>query len=142
MGVFSFEKQKSSVSKELLHLVSLILDDNASSSKTDHCTQSKVFKLNFSQYSPVTKKQQSSGPVRHSKVNESSLPGKIGLLIYATTRKEVLVNKFASDGLSISYNHVVEIQSNIAKYLFIKCKKENSFPHAFVKWVFYDNCHW
>ena len=105
--------------------MSLILDDNTPSSKTDHCTQSKIFKLNFSQYNPVTKKRQSSEPVRHSKVNESSLPGKIGLLIYATTRKKVLVNKFASDGLSISYNHVVETQSNNAKYLSTKCKKEN-----------------
>ena len=127
-GDFSYEKQKSSVSKELLHLVSLILDDNSPSRETDHCTQSEVIKLNLSQliqYNSVKKKRQSSGPVRHSKVNEPPLPVKIGLLIHASTRKKSLVNKFAKDGLSISYNRVEEIQNNITKYLCTKYNKEN-----------------
>ena len=41
----------------------------------------------------VKEKWQSNGPVSHSKVNESPLPIKIGLLISATTRKKSLVNK-------------------------------------------------
>ena len=32
----------------MFDLVSLILDNNSSSSKTDHCTQSEVIKLNLS----------------------------------------------------------------------------------------------
>ena len=50
---------------------------------------------------------------------------KIGLLILATTRKKRLVNNFASDGLSISYNRVEEIQSNITKYLSTTYNKQN-----------------
>ena len=38
-GDFLFEKQKSSVSTELVHVMPLILDDNSPSSETDHCTQ-------------------------------------------------------------------------------------------------------
>ena len=99
---FSYEKQSFSVSKELLHLMSLIFDDNTPSRKTDHCTQSELIKLNLSQsiqYNSMKKKRQSKGRVRHSKVNEPPLPVKIGLLIHAPTRKKSLVNKYAKDGL-------------------------------------------
>ena len=144
-GDFSFEEQKSSVSKELLLLVSLTLDDNSSSSETDHCTQSGS-KLNVSQliqYSSVKKKRQSSRPVRHSKVKEPPLPIKIGLLIHAATGKKSLVNKFASDGLPIIFTRVEEIQSNITKYYCTKYNKANIVcPFAIAKWVFYGNCHW
>ena len=59
------------------------------------------------------------------KVNKPPFPIKFGLLILATTRKVSLVNNVASDGLSISYNLVEEIQNNITKYLSTTYNKQN-----------------
>ena len=71
-GDLSFEKQKLAVSKELLHLVSLILDDNSLSDNNDVCTQTEAIKLNLAQliqYNSVKKKRQLSNKTRHSKNN-------------------------------------------------------------------------
>ena len=138
-GDLSYEKQKSLVSKELLHLVSLILDDNTLSDNNDVCTQTEAIKLNLAQliqYKSVKKKRQLSNKIRHSKSNELPLPVKIGLLIHAVTRKKYLINKIAADGLCINYQRVEELQSNITEKICTKYNEGLVCPPQLTKGLF------
>ena len=90
-GDFSFQKQKASVSKNLVQFISLILDDNTLSNKPGKCTQKEAITVNFSQLiqlNSVRKKWQYSDNVRHSKTNEPLFPVKVGLLIHSAARKK------------------------------------------------------
>jgi len=51
---------------------------------------------------------------RHSRCRETPLPLYLGLLIHATTRKKSLVDRFADLGLSVSYDRVLSVSSEIA----------------------------
>ena len=53
----------------------------------------------------------------HSINNEPPLPVLIGLMVHTKTRKKALVNRLASEGLSITYNRVKSIQRNISNQL-------------------------
>ena len=46
-GDFSFQKQKASVSKHLVQLISLILDDNTLSNEAGKYTQTEAIKVNL-----------------------------------------------------------------------------------------------
>ena len=48
-GGFSFQKQKASVSKQLVQLTLLILEDNTWLSEAGKCTQTEAIKVNSSQ---------------------------------------------------------------------------------------------
>ena len=88
-GDFSFQKQKASVSKQFVRLISLMLDDNTLSNKPGKCTQNEAINVNFSQliqFNSVRKKLRSSDNVRRSKTNDPSFLVKIGLLIHSATR--------------------------------------------------------
>ena len=53
----------------------------------------------------------------HSINNEPPLPVLIGLMVHTKTRKKALVNRLASEGLSITYNRVKSIQRTISNQL-------------------------
>ena len=127
-GSLSSRKQKSSVSVTLLRLVSLIM--NAVESLTLNMAQILCF-------NSVKGKRRCSGSVKHSRINEPPLPVKIGLMIRAKTRKKGLVEALASEGLSISYKRVEEIQNSIVTQLCAKYIKENIVcPPAVQKGLF------
>ena len=72
-GDFSFQNQKASVSKQLVQLISLILDGNTLSNEAEKYTLTEAIKMNLSQliqFNSVRKKRRSSDNVRHSKTNE------------------------------------------------------------------------
>ena len=54
---------------------------------------------------------------RHSIQNEPALPLLIGLSIHSQTRKKGIVKFLASQGLSVSYNRVIETEDGITKQL-------------------------
>ena len=54
---------------------------------------------------------------RHSTQTEPPLPLLIGLSIHYQTRKKGIVEFLASQGLSVSYNRVIEIEDGITKQL-------------------------
>ena len=49
----------------------------------------------------------------HTKDRETPLPTYLGILVHAGTRKKGLVDKLCDLGLSISYNRVIEISSEM-----------------------------
>ena len=53
------------------------------------------------------------------------MPVKIGLMIHAKTRKKGLIEKLASEGLSISYKRVEEIEGTITNQLCSKYNEED-----------------
>ena len=72
-GDFSFQNQEASVSKQLVQLISLILDGNTLSNEAEKYTLTEAIKVNLSQliqFNSVRKKRRSSDNVRHSKTNE------------------------------------------------------------------------
>ena len=63
-----FQKQKESVSKQLVQLISLILDVNTLSNEAGKCTQIEVIKVSLSQlihFNSVKKKRRPSDNVSH-----------------------------------------------------------------------------
>ena len=121
-GDLTLERQVSSVPRELIYLVSLILEGNSQSDKVSGNTHRIA--LNLSQlvrFNAVRTNRNDGGCfVRHSATNEPPLPVKVGLLIHARTRKKSIVNALAAEGLSITYNRVQDIQEAIGQQI---CKK-------------------
>ena len=88
-GNLSSRKQKSSVSVTLLRLVSLIMNGENSEENVSTAVESST--LNMAQllrFNSLKGKRRCSGSVRHSRINEPSLPVKIGLMIHAKIRKK------------------------------------------------------
>ena len=59
---------------------------------------------------------------RHSKKKEPPLPVLIGLAVHSQAREKRIIENLYSNGLCISYDHVIEIESNITKDLCQKYK--------------------
>ena len=112
-GDFLFQKQKASVSKQLVQLISLVLDDNTLSNEAEKCTQTEAINVNSQlvksqliQFISVRKKRRSSDNVSHLKASKPLFPVKICLQL----EKKSLIKKPAHDGLSINYQCVRESQ--------------------------------
>lgn len=117
----SEEKQRSSVPKHLLHLIGLILEGITVYDKISKKTEEIA--LNLSQlirFNAVKAKRESATTIRHSRINEPPFPVMLGLRVHVHTRNKKVVEKLASDGLSIPYARVLQIEEAIAKQL---CKK-------------------
>ena len=81
-----------------------------------------------------TKRKSAEVNVRHLTQNEPPLPAKVGLMIHLKTRKKSIVNDLAADGLSVSYNRVLQIQDSIGRQLSEKYEKEQIVcPHPLQK---------
>ena len=93
-----------SVPKELIHLVSLILEDASQYHKVSSNIQGIA--INLSQLirfnAITTKRNTADSHNRNSTTNEPPLPVKVGLLIHSKTRKKSIVNDLAADGLSVT----------------------------------------
>ena len=59
---------------------------------------------------------------RHSNKKEPPLPVLIGLAMHSHASEKRIIKKLYSNGLCISYDHVIEIESNITKDLCQKYK--------------------
>ena len=56
----------------------------------------------------------SSNTVRHSEGKETPLPNYVGLVIHTMTRKRDIIDKLHRLGLSISYDHVLQLSTDLA----------------------------
>ena len=111
-GDLSQQKQTASVPKELIHLVSLILEGTLQHQQVLGNTHDVAVNLSqLIRFNAVkTKRKLGDSHFRHSKANEPPLPIKTGLMIHSQTRKKSIVNDLAAPGLSVTYNRIEEIQ--------------------------------
>ncbi len=121
-GDLTKQRQISSVPKELIHLVSLILEGTSQYDKISGNTQKIAINLSqLLRFNAVkSKRKMGDSHTRHSTTNEPPLPAKIGLLIHAKTRKKSIVDDLAAEGLSVTYKRVQQIQETIGQQL---CEK-------------------
>ena len=93
-GDLSHQKQTASIPKELIHLVSLILEGTSQHQQVSGNTH--AIAVNLSQlirFNAVkTKRKLGDSRFRHSKANEPPRPIKNGLMIHSQTRKKSIVN--------------------------------------------------
>ena len=119
-GNFSVNNRKSSVPIHLLHLLGLILEECKQYDKGSNNTEDMVVKLaQLIKFNAVKDPRRNNASEKncHSKQNEPLLPLLIGLSIHSQTRKKEIVEFLASQGLSVSYNRVIEIEDDITKQL-------------------------
>ena len=113
---------KSSLPIHLLRLLALILEGCKNFDKISSSTEDIVVKLaqmvKFNAVKTIRRNTVSNNR-RYSKHNEPPLPALIGLSIHLRTRKKDIVEFLASQGLSISYGRVIEIEDDITKQLCI-----------------------
>ena len=107
----------------LLNLVSLILYGETIIENALANAETVVTNLaQLLRFNAVKTKQRCDGSLMHSsKFNEPLRPLKIGLLVHPKTRKKSLVE---TDGLSISYQRVQDIQKMVTNQLCDKFKKD------------------
>jgi len=124
-GSFGPDCQEEAVPKSLLALVSMMLEGPNIEDQTRlpvvpgavQISQLIVFNsIKHQRHRDVNEPLVSSASKgsRHSRCRETPLPLYIGLLIHATTRKKSLVDRFADLGLSVSYDRVLSVSSEIA----------------------------
>ena len=119
-GNLSVNNHKPSVPIHLLHFLGLILEECKEYGKVSNSTEDMVVKLAQAiKFNAVKgpRRNNASEKKRHSKQNEPPLPLLIGLSIHSQTRKKGIVEFLASQGLSVSYNRVIEIEDDITKQL-------------------------
>ena len=120
-GDISEERQKGSVSKQLLLLICSILEDSKDFEFSNSTLDLSLKLAQLIRFNTVKTKRKGNN-FRHSKDNEPPLPVKVGLSIHSKTREKSLIDDLFSMGLSISYERVISIEDNITKSL---CKKYN-----------------
>ena len=125
-GDLSRERQLDSVPKSLLHLMALIMEGRHVQEKTgDKSIQIAANMAQIVKFNTVKGRRKADiQNSRHSKKNEPPLPVYIGMLVHNKTRKKGLVNEFANQGFSITYNRLQEIQSAITTQLCKEYEKE------------------
>ena len=113
-GDVSEKRQSCSVSNSLVNLISMILEGGEPSPELSAGLQ-KV-SVNLSQLirfnSVKQKRQEGTQKFRHSRNSEPPLPVLIGLMVHARTGKRKLVDRMAAEGVSISYDRVMNHISN------------------------------
>ena len=70
------------------------------------------------------RKENKSGSIRHSSVRETHLPLYMGLLIHAKTRKRELVDILYEHGLSVSYDRVMQLSTDIANQVIAQYQED------------------
>ena len=73
----------------------------------------------------VVRRRKDSQAIYHTKDRETPLPTYLGLLVHAETRKKGLFDKLCDLGLSISYNRVLEISSEMGNNVGERFQAEN-----------------
>ena len=114
-GTFEKNCQEESVQSSLISLVKMILywpniqDQLKSNTFQVALTIAQLLQFNF--FSQRREENASSG--RHNRDRETSVPLYVGLSAHALTRKRELVDSFYELGISISYDRVLSISTDI-----------------------------
>ena len=114
-GSFGIECQKQSVLQTLLALVAMIHEGpsikSQSSSSGTVLSQATLSVAQLLQFNSSFCRVSGSSGICHNKSRETPLPIYVGVTIHNKTRKRQLVDKLFELGLSISYDHVMEIST-------------------------------
>ena len=120
--------QENSVPQSLRTLVGMILYGTCIKTQLIHEVENQA-NLSISQLikynSCIRRRKDSQKTTFHSKQRESPLPIYIGLLLHGETRKRGLVDKLNNLGLSISYNRVLEISTDLGNRVCERFEAEN-----------------
>ena len=116
-GSFTKDCQKTAVPDVLLSLIRMILEGpNIKHCRTSEdgrsyiaCVLSQLVIFNSYKF-----KSLHNDVIRHNADKETPLPTYLGLMLHATTRKRDLIDKLHKLGLSISYDRVLQISTELA----------------------------
>ena len=114
-GKFTTNCQQQSVLQSLMSLVGMIMTgpniEQQSSNATD--TQAMLTVSQLVRYNLIIRRRVGSSSQYHSVEREPPLPIYLGLLVHARTRKRGLIDKMCELGLSIPYNRVLSISTDL-----------------------------
>ena len=95
-------------------MISLILDEETITENASTHAETEATNLaQLLRFNAVKTKRRCDGFLKDSKLNESPLLVKTGLLVHAKTKKKLLVEQMAAEGLSISYLRVQDNQKMV-----------------------------
>ena len=114
-GTFETNCQEASVPQTLRSLIAMIMGGTSIKTQSSNIVESQAA-LTVSQlirFNSVLRRRKDSKTNYHAKERETPLPMYVGILLHAETRKRGLVDKLCDLGLSVSYNRVLEISSEL-----------------------------
>lgn len=126
-GSFDPECQVKSVPQSLLSLVSMVLNGpNIKSSDGEGLSQATLSIAQLMQYnSSVRKRSAENKTTYHHTSRETPLPIYTALTIHSKTRKRKLVDKMSELGLSISYDRLMDISTDMGNRVCEQYCREN-----------------
>ena len=114
-GTFSQCEQEEAVPKSLTTLVGMIMSGSNIETQFSNAAdvQAKLTVSQLLQYNIIVRRREGSISHYHTVDREPPLPIYVGLLVHATTRKRVLIDKLYDIGLSISYDRLLSISNHL-----------------------------
>ena len=115
-GTFSEECQKDSLSKLLLSLVEMILQGPSITDQSEHSEnrQSALSIAQLMMYHSQSRRSSTKNTSYHSRDRETPLPIYLALKVHALTRKRDLIDALFHLGLSVSYDRVLALTTDLA----------------------------
>ena len=113
-GSFQPNCQQSSVPKALLALVVMILDSPNIKSQSDTTSQAALSISQLLQYNSHVRRRKGSVNPHHTKARETSLPMYVGITVHTRTGSSDLVDTLFNLGLSVSYDRVMDVSTDMA----------------------------
>ena len=125
-GTFEEGCQESAVPDSLVALVSMILDGTNIGGDPELTTaQSALSIAQLMQFNSHARRRKGSLGSRHKLSNETPLPIYLGLELHAQTRKRQLIDTMFQLGLSISYDRVLGISTQLGNSVCQQYQTEN-----------------
>lgn len=126
-GIFELECQHDSIPQSLVTLVKMILGGPSISMQSCNIVENQAV-LSIAQlllYNSTVRRRTGSAAAYHTRKREPPLPIYTGLLLHAETRKRGLIDKLNSLGLSVSYDRVMELSTDIGNGVCDQFEKNN-----------------
>ena len=125
-GEFTSTCQELSVPQSLSTLVAMVLDGPNIASQSSKITapQSVLTMAQIICYNTTIRRRKGSTATFHTTKRELPLPIYIGLLLHAKTQKQVHIEKIHDLGLSVSYDRVLQISTDIGNSVCDKFEKD------------------
>ena len=103
-GDITRERQFEEIPRSIFQLISLIIKGGYIQGFTPECSGNLFQLVMFN--TVKNKRKETVSYVRHAKLKEPPLPAYLAMLIHNNPRNKGLLNKFAEQGLSVSYRRL------------------------------------
>ena len=126
-------------STSLLALVQMILGGTNIEKQTENNKEVKSAAISITQlltFNAVNCSRKSSNDVWHNVDQETRLPLYLGLLVHNKTRKQELIDILFKRGLSVSYNRVLQLSTDIANTVIDQYEDDGVVCPAILKGLF------